>query len=173
MECIAQTLSGAVAANSTATATISRNSDLIHRMYYEVDSNNALNNNLNNFGTQLKIMLNLKSEDRELTDIQDILETYFQLTKENHNGNAYTVKFNNLTVQTAEVELGQQNSKKWACGGVVVLILLQLRNIYVPLQFWFCETQDLLFHSLLSNIMKLKLNLLFQQHFKKQLLISR
>jgi len=90
MECIEQTLNGNVAASQMTTATISRNGDLIHRMYYEVDAGTLDADDDNNYGTHLLDKVELEIGGQQIDKHSGhFMETYFQLTDANPNGNKY------------------------------------------------------------------------------------
>ena len=144
MEAIEQTLSGSVAASSSVTSTISRNGDLIHRMYYEVDAG-TLHANDNNYGTHLLDSVELEIGGQRIDKHSGhFLETWFELTQPNEAGLVYTTQDDMATTKTgATTTLLSTKFQKMSCAGGVDSGGTVPGCIWVPLQFWFCRNPGL------------------------------
>jgi len=142
MEAIEQTWNGTSIADGRCTATISRNGDLIHRMYIEISAVTSwdVSNPGSNFMNSVELEIGGQKIDKHFGHF---LETYAELTQPNPNGivangeaagneNIYT-NFQKMTGMGG-VETGV------ACNGDA----LNRRNrLHVPLQFWFCRNPGL------------------------------
>jgi hypothetical protein len=161
MECIEQTLNGNVAASQTTTATISRNGDLIHRMYYEVSVGTLDANDDNNYGTQLLDKVELEIGGQQIDKHSGhFMETYFQLTDNNPNGNRYLPAADDMaTAATATARATKL--QKMACAGGVDSSAQVPGIIYVPLQFWFCRNPGLALPLIALQYHEVKVKLTF------------
>jgi hypothetical protein len=135
MEAIEQTINGNVGFGSRVTATISRNGDLVSRMYIQTDltsgddlganAGHALINN-----TELEIGGQKIDKHTGLW-----METWAELTQENktfHTGAAATTRVAGTVFQNM------------ACaGGLSGANIASTDTLYVPLQFWFCRNPGL------------------------------
>ena len=192
MECIEQTLNGNVAASQMTTATISRNGDLIHRMYYEVDAGALNANNDNNYGTQLLDKVELEIGGQQIDKHSGhFMETYFQLTDANPNGNKYIPTADMVNgdpaiaasvagdfagvATTAEVSAGVEVAiarvrvataratklQRMSSAGGVDSANVAPGIIYVPLQFWFCRNPGLALPLIALQYHEVKVKLTF------------
>ena len=161
MESIEQTLSGSVAASSSVTSTISRNGDLINKMYYEVNATNNLDANDNNYGTQILDNVELEIGGQRIDRHSGHwMETYFQLTEENTNGNRYLpVVADGATGATATARATKL--QRMACAGGYDSGTVAPGIIYVPLQFWFCRNPGLALPLIALQYHEVKVKLTF------------
>ena len=138
MEAIEQTWNGSSTSNGRCTATISRNGDLVHRMYLEVG------------GTTIAAAVNpgsamIKSVELEIGG-QKIdkhtgvwMETWAELTNSNESGHV-AVKVDDSA--TAE-QTGTRFQNATGMGGVGAKAATSNDLYRVPLQFWFCRNPGL------------------------------
>ena len=155
MEAIEQTLNGSSNFGNKVTATVSRNGDLIHKMYCRI----SIGNTTNSSGSASNVTHALLEEVELEIGGQRIdkhfghwLETWAQLTQPNDcgvrpaylNNQAQGGALDQCTVgnaTTASTKF-QRMSLSGGCGqdGAV---LDQFTDAYVPLQFWFCRNPGL------------------------------
>ena len=136
MECIQQTWNGSSLNDGRCTATISRNGDLVHKMYIEVAGTiqNANNHNPGvDWITDVKLEIGGQEIDKQSGTW---METWAELTQPNPTGLVST-HVNNTVARTGATLF--QNSA--GHGGVVGANLAARFN--VPLQFWFCRNAGL------------------------------
>ena len=132
MEAIEQTWNGSATSNGRCTATISRNGDLVHRMYLQVDAGGG--GNRDNPGADFIINVELEIGGQKIDKHSgDWMEAWAELTEPNPSG---TVA-NNATKATLfqlMSGMGGYNSETNAVPASVYT---------VPLQFWFCRNPGL------------------------------
>ena len=136
MESIEQTFNGTVGANARLTATVSRNGDLVHKMYLASTAGSYADTaNYGHFGLISEVELEIGGQRIDKQTAQ-WMETWAQLTEVNPLGTAAT-NSNGMTTGT----MFQKMSAAGGCGvssGSTVPGL-----IHVPLQFWFCRNAGL------------------------------
>jgi hypothetical protein len=135
MEAIEQTLNGTVNFGSRVTATVSRNGDLVSRMYIQTDltSGDDLGANA---GHALVSNVELEIGGQKIDKHTGLwMETWSELTLENktfHTGAAATTRVAGTVFQNM------------ACaGGLSGAAIASTDTMYVPLQFWFCRNPGL------------------------------
>jgi hypothetical protein len=133
MEAIEQTWNGTSATNGRCTATISRNGDLVYRMYLEVDGQQA--SGIDNAGATYVTNVELEIGGQKIDKHSgDWLETWAELTEPNPSGTV-------ASVSGATATLFQKMS---AMGGYSGHNTVGTDAIYwIPLQFWFCRNPGL------------------------------
>jgi hypothetical protein len=135
MEAIEQTWNGSDTTNGRCTATISRNGDLVSRMWFDlaVGANGTDGRNLGSaWITSVELEIGGQKIDKH-TGLW--METWAELTQPNDGGIVSTLPANNA----AGVGTNFQNMS--GMGGVIEAnVACQL---YVPLQFWFCRNPGL------------------------------
>ena len=96
MEAIEQTWSGTVAANARLTSTISRNGDLVNRLYLECDTGTV---NLNNYGSAMinNVVCEIGGQQID-KHYGHWMETWAELTQENPTGSLYLSDTNMASV---------------------------------------------------------------------------
>ncbi len=124
MEAIEQTLQGSTTAGNSQTSTISRNGDLIHRMYFEVTFSTATKSKYDNAGAFM-------------IDTVD-LEIGGQLI-DRHTGQ-WMETWADLTEKCTDYGIFADMS---AMGGADAAGYGPATEFYVPLQFWFCRNPGL------------------------------
>jgi hypothetical protein len=139
MESIAQTWSGSntgtAPATGKCTATISRNGDLIHRMYLQVTGTGA-NGDLNP-GSALINSVELEIGGQKIDKhTGEWMETWAELTQPNPTGRIGDI---DDTPATAD---GTQFQRTTGMGGAANASSNPV-TIFVPLQFWFCRNVGL------------------------------
>tara|TARA_B110000285_G_scaffold120609_1_gene136404 strand:+ start:4873 stop:6108 length:1236 start_codon:yes stop_codon:yes gene_type:complete len=138
MEAIEQTLNGTIALGNKVSCTISRNGDLVHRVYLQVDLVGA--GAASNYGHAL-----IKNVDVEIGG-QRI---------DRHTGEWLHV-WNELTQEEGKKEGYNQMVGNTAGSDVK-------RTIYVPLQFWFCRNAGLALPLIALQYHEVKINIDFAQ----------
>ena len=127
MEAIEQTINGTVGASSRVSSTISRNGDLIGRMYFEL-STDAVAADAANFGAAAFDSIELEIGGQRIDKHHgDWLEAWAELTERNSSVRA--------------CQLGEGNGTLFqemaGMGGCAVDAGAEALNYTVPLQFWF------------------------------------
>jgi len=138
MEAIEQTWNGSETADGRCTATISRNGDLVHRMYLEVTPSTPLANG-GNFGASWITNVELEIGGQKIDKHTGLwMETWAELTEPNPTGSC-------CTIAGAASVGGTQFQKMSQMGGCVDgdTTATTAGPIWVPLQFWFCRNPGL------------------------------
>ena len=133
MEAIEQTWNGSDTGNGRCTATISRNGDLVHRMYLELDpaGDVAVNNPSAKGITNIELEIGGQKIDKHSGTW---METWAELTEPNPTA---------LTVQNSTGMTGGTLFQNMSCMGGIDLAANTPEKIFVPLQFWFCRNPGL------------------------------
>jgi hypothetical protein len=135
MEAIEQTLNGTVAASTSITATISRNGDLVGRMYVEHDPGAAVNEN--NYGYHILSEVECEIGGQQIDKhYNHWLNTWAELTEPNPTGSS----------AACSADLASNNPTKFqrmACAGGVTDNSADTGILFIPLQFWFCRNPGL------------------------------
>ena len=137
MEAIAQTWSGtSTGAAGKCTATISRNGDLIHRMYLEVQCSGTSTDQMHNLGsagiTSVELEIGGQKIDKHTGQWMEVWSELTQFNPSGHIGDA-TDDSANATGTQFQITTGM--------GGATGTTAWPLLNI--PLQFWFCRNVGL------------------------------
>ena len=136
MESIEQTFNGSVGAGARLTATVSRNGDLVHKMYLaSTVAGGGDSANYGHFGLISEVELEIGGQRIDKQTAQ-WMETWAQLTEVNPLGTAAT--------NSAGMTSGTMFQKMSAAGGCSASGgTLAPGLIHVPLQFWFCRNAGL------------------------------
>ena len=166
MEAIEQTWNGSDTKNGRCTATISRNGDLVHRMYLELTpGGNVSSNNPSAVGiTDIELEIGGQKIDKQ-SGIW--MEAWAELTEENTSG---------LTVAaTAAMTGGTLFQNMSGMGGVEAGSSATPAKLFVPLQFWFCRNPGLALPliALQYHEVKVILNHTFETSFSSALTSNR
>ena len=134
MEAIEQTWNGTSAdSDGRCTATISRNGDLVHRMYLELTYASLVD--INNPGSTSIIDVELEIGGQKIDKQTGTwMEVWAELTEPNPTGKVGICAANTNTGGT----LFQTMSGMGGCTGAAVA-----QKLFVPLQFWFCRNPGL------------------------------
>jgi hypothetical protein len=144
MEAIEQTFNGTAGYGNTVTATISRNGDLVHRMYLEhaFTPANEATDWANNFGHAL-----IKSTEIEIGG-QKIdkhygrwMQIWSDLTEFNPTGASVTAPVGGPGQGTNDTLFNKMSGNGAGCDGASATNAENV--IFVPLQFWFCRNPGL------------------------------
>ena len=131
MEAVEQTLNGALGATNKQTATVSRNGDLVGRMYFEVTqtTNQAA---ADNPGTTMidNVVCEIGGQQID-KQVGHWMEAWAELTETNPSG----------TTGTASASDGTNFQNMSGSGGVTGAS--GTGKLFVPLQFWFCRNPGL------------------------------
>ena len=137
MEAIEQTWNGTSDSSSNATtgrctATISRNGDLVHRMYFEVNGQSitAADNPGATFIDSVELEIGGQKIDKHTGHW---METWAELTEPNPDGSIMTQGLTGGTLFQKMSGMGGVNSDTAGHDG----------TFWVPLQFWFCRNPGL------------------------------
>ena len=133
MEAIEQTWNGSDTTNGRCTATISRNGDLVHRMYLELaPAGNVTTNNPSAKGiTNIELEIGGQKIDKHSGTW---METWAELTEPNPTA---------LTVANSAAMTGGTLFQNMSCMGGIDQAGNIPQKIFVPLQFWFCRNPGL------------------------------
>jgi len=144
MEAIEQTFNGSVGDNARTSATISRNGDLVHRMYLQhtLHSTSAVNESAQDI-TSVELEIGGQRIDKHYGKW---MEAWAELT-ENKTGRAFGTNYQVMS------GMGQGKVQNNACvaadnatdASVVFFSMptMASRVVYTPLQFWFCRNPGL------------------------------
>ena len=146
MESIKQTFDGTVGFGNRVTATISRNGDLVHRMYLEATVTGAtgrVGGKGPNFGSALISDVELEIGGQKIDKHTGAwLETWAELTEPNSSALCALQTVDNGT--GAAVGSGTNFQNMSMMGGVTGAANVQnIPKVYIPLQFWFCRNPGL------------------------------
>jgi hypothetical protein len=133
MEAIEQTWNGSDTTNGRCTATISRNGDLVNRMYLNVKSANTTADQDNpgaSYITDVELEIGGQKIDKH-TGLW--METWAELTEPNPTGNRTTDNGGVMTLFQKMSGMGGVNSASAAGAD----------EYFIPLQFWFCRNPGL------------------------------
>jgi hypothetical protein len=141
MEAIEQTWNGnsgaasVVDAQTRCTATISRNGDLVHRMYLELTSTSSTTHNLPNPSSQSIINVTCEIGGQQIDKQSgDWMEVWSELTQPNQTFHSGLV---------GNVMAGTNFQNMSGMGGCVTNDTAVACQFHVPLQFWFCRNPGL------------------------------
>jgi len=138
MEAIEQTWNGTSEGTGSqrCTATISRNGDLVHRMYLEIENTSA-SAVTNNPGAQWITDVEVEIGGQKIDKQSGLwMETWSELTEPNPTG----MTFGSASgVETG----GTQFQRMSLMGGVSASDTVTSSHYFIPLQFWFCRNPGL------------------------------
>ena len=144
MESIEQTVSGSVAVSGRNTATISRNGDLLGRMYWQfnfsLDDTGNTNDSINHGHTlidEVKLEIGGQEIDKQTGGF---MEVHAQLTEPND-----AAVVSQFVATNAASNNGTKFQNMARAGGVSMDAGVNAANIvaHVPLRFWFCRNPGL------------------------------
>ena len=138
MEAIQQTWNGNDNTNGRCTATISRNGDLVHRMYFEVtcdSGGSGIDNPGANFITDVELEIGGQKIDKQSGDW---METWSELTEPNPTGTVASHTMATLGHPSTQFQLMSGMGGVCCDSGTVDSALF-----LIPLQFWFCRNPGL------------------------------
>jgi len=136
MESIEQTWNGSATSNGRCTATISRNGDLVHKLYLELGGTTTDTDNHSVAGiTSVELEIGGQKIDKHSGAW---METWAELTQPNPTGLVGQLS-NNATASNTGCTLYQNT----AGHGGLAANDNQVANFTLPLQFWFCRNPGL------------------------------
>jgi len=159
MESIEQTLNGSVAASSSVTSTISRNGDLIGRVFIQHDPNNDVEEN--NYGHALIDYVELEIGGQRIDKhYGHWMEVWAELTEPNSLGTSNTL-INDMATEGTFTKF-----QKMACAGGVQAGVgsagaKKPGMLFIPLQFWFCRNPGLALPLIALQYHEVKVKLAF------------
>jgi len=139
MESIEQTWNGTVAGGNRVTATVSRNGDLVHRMYLEqtITADTAL---LANHGNGLVDDVELEIGGQRIDKhTGHWMETWAELTEPNPTGSSVAA---NTVAAAGGATKYQLMARAGGCP-LISTVGFGPGTYFVPLQFWFCRNPGL------------------------------
>jgi len=137
MESIQQTWNGTSTSNGTCTATISRNGDLVYRMYIEVSGSTPANTDGDNVGSAFIKSVELEIGGQRIDKHSGVwMETWAELTEYNPSGTCAALVANDASGN------GTTFQNMAGMGGVFGASNVTAQ-CFVPLQFWFCRNPGL------------------------------
>ena len=146
MESIEQTFNGSVGFGNRVSATISRNGDLVHKMYLEASLSGLSTGDdvFANIGSALISEVELEIGGQRIDKhYGHWMEVWAELTQPNETNHSGTV--NDDAAGTRDVGTAFQNMSNM--GGVsgqdTGSNLIAVEKMWVPLQFWFCRNPGL------------------------------
>jgi hypothetical protein len=157
MEAIEQTFSGSVGNGARVSSTVSRNGDLVHRMYLQVAAGAHTADACANPGSAMidnvEVEIGGQRIDRHYGHW---LENWAELTEPNVNRESMTQGGDDAA--TGPGSLFQRMS---GMGGVLGAAVANTVALYVPLQFWFCRNPGLALPLIALQYHEVKINLTF------------
>ena len=139
-ESIEQTLNGTAAASARLTCTVSRNGDLLDGVHLEVNTGTV---NVANYGHAMLDNVEVQIGGQQIDKhYGHWMETWAELTQPNTSGVVAT-SVANMAATGANDGTYATNFQKMAAAGGVSAANVDLGNIFVPLQFWFCRNPGL------------------------------
>jgi hypothetical protein len=169
MEAIAQTFNGTQAASSKVTATIARNGDLIHKMYYTYNPSNLATGNGTvgpNVGHTLLNEIELEIGGQSIDKhYGHWLETWSNLTEPNPSGaqniSAAAGGTEPANTSTLYQLMSYNHSSNDNGGGDNANLTTAPTFASVPLQFWFCRNPGLALPLIALQYHEVKVSLTF------------
>jgi hypothetical protein len=156
MEAIEQTLNGTVGASSRVSATVSRNGDLVGRMYLEHQIVATADANDDNYGTQMIDYVECEIGGQKIDkQYGHWMEAWLELTENNPTGNVHTMEAAGADATTNATKI----QKLAAAGGVAGAAVEYDNLIFVPLQFWFCRNPGLALPLIALQYHEVKINI--------------
>ena len=153
MESIMQTFSGNIGYGNRVSATISRNGDLVHKMYVEHSMSGVATTNLcANYGSALLKEVEIEIGGQRIDKhYGHWMEVWAELTEPNPTGSTTT----QATTRTA----GTQFQNMAFMGGVTGANVTSTEKMYIPLQFWFCRNPGLALPLIALQYHEVKVNI--------------
>ena len=151
MESIAQTINGTVGFNRKVTATISRNGDLINRMWLEIDLPKLNTDSVYDAWVGHKLVKSVEIEiggQRIDKHYGDWLHIWNELSQTAGHWTGYEAMVNGVK---ADGTLLKSDSP----------VIADARTVYVPLQFWFCRNPGLALPLIALQYHEVKVNVEF------------
>jgi hypothetical protein len=144
MEAIEQTLTGNVAAGSSPIATISRNGDLVHRMYLQNVDTAGSDYTCDNPGHNMLDYVELEIGGQRIDKhFGHWMETWTQLYEQNDTGHEAAMATVGGAYAGGAVTSGTRFQRMSLAGGVASGTTAAASTTFVPLQFWFCRNPGL------------------------------
>ena len=139
MEAIEQTWNGSSTVDGRCTATISRNGDLVHRMYLEVNAPNVGNTgNVCNVGAAWITDVELEIGGQKIDKQTGLwMELWAELTEPNPTGATGSLVAAAIAGGTLFQKMSGMGGVRRQADGAA------LGKLYIPLQFWFCRNPGL------------------------------
>jgi hypothetical protein len=156
MEAIEQTLNGSVSFGNKVSCTISRNGDLVHRMYLEYNhaaADAAVANPGSAIINEIEVEIGGQRIDKHYGHW---METWAQLTESNPTGANPTA--NAIAVNSSAATSWTKFQKMSGMGGVLGAAN-PMGLLYIPLQFWFCRNPGLALPLIALQYHEVKINL--------------
>jgi len=161
MEAIEQTLNGSTGYGNKVSATVSRNGDLVGRMYVEYTQATADTANCANPGTALLDEITCEIGGQQIDKhYGHSMEVMAQLEEENPTASNPTNA--TVAVNSSEATSWTRFQKMSGSGGVLGDTTTSMGKIFVPLRFWFCKNAGLALPLIALQYHEVKLSIKFQ-----------
>jgi len=140
MEAIEQTWNGQSGTNGRCTATISRNGDLVYRMYLEITGQvrGERPNPTSSLITDVELEIGGQKIDKHSGTW---MEVWSELTEKNYNATIGAEEHDPSNI--TDGEYGTLFQRMSGMGGYGTTMANASSKFYVPLQFWFCRNPGL------------------------------
>ena len=149
MEAIEQTFSGSTTTNGQCTSTISRNGDLIHKLYLEIAGGKNWSQT-DNPGASFIKNITLEIGGQIIDKHSGLwMETWAELTQPNNNG----------ACNNTNGIFGTLFQRMSLMGGVSGASEYDINTVYIPLQFWFCRNPGLALPLIALQYHEVKINI--------------
>ena len=159
MEAIEQTFNGSVGFGNRVTATISRNGDLVHGMYLEMDGSSTTAATCANLGTALVDSVECEIGGQKIDKhYGHWMEVWSELSENNSSGHGVRMAATNYTVAGTNF---QNMTLSGGVGGETTQAAIQL--VRLPLQFWFNRNPGLALPLIALQYHEVKVIITFQQ----------
>ena len=155
MEAIEQTWNGTSTADGRCTATISRNGDLVHRMYLEVTADDTATAATANSGSKGITDIELEIGGQKIDKQSGTwMEVWAELTEPNPSGTCAT---DHTGAATATLFQRMSGMGGVTDGGTVSDLVF-----FIPLQFWFCRNPGLALPLIALQYHEVKVKITFE-----------
>ena len=164
MEAVEQTMNGSQGPSQKSTVTISRNGDLVGKVYLQVNNTGAPAAACENQGHTMLDNVVCEIGGQEIDKhYGHWMETWAQLTEPNDTGEVALVTTIGGEAVTATDTIDHNGTKfqRMSGAGGVTVGTLVTGFYYVPLQFWFCRNPGLALPLIALQYHEVKLQLTF------------
>ena len=156
MEAISQTFNGSIGDGARQTVTISRNGDLVHRMYFQATVGAHVQDNAGALQINtVELEIGGQKIDKHYGHW---METWSELTESNPSGVCATAQANLLQTGLDDGAYITKFQRMAGAGGVIAANV-DMGLLFVPLQFWFCRNPGLALPLIALQYHEVKINI--------------
>ena len=164
MESVQQVFNGTVGYGNSVSATISRNGDLVHRLYLEVSETGTLASTEDlcaNFGSALIDYVECEIGGQKIDKhYGHWMEVWSELTEFNPTGAAGGLSSGNVSTGTLFQRMSYMGGVEGHSNDATTPVVCN--KAFVPLQFWFCRNPGLALPLIALQYHEVKIKLQFQ-----------